>query len=347
MFSNTDELSDFKLLFDKVAQFFEGHVDQRQRLANASVEGNVAKKFWNELGLYEVFCDPDFTRLASALSIVAHSCGRYLVPAPLCDVLLASAVAGRLSNHEALSSEKLVEPCITLGDQAQSAALTVSGALDSSVVQVSGVLRFVSSVPLITQCLCPYPGSPERSILFSMAAEGVAISNDSSLDGLFNCVRIDLNNVEGKVIDYRQHPLANYEYLARAAELLGLAEFCLYDCAEYVKTRAQFGSPIGSFQAVQHKLADALVYVESLHALVQHAAIAIDEKKEDATLAVLSARQRSLGVVAVLENVLQMYGGIGFTWEHDLHLYLRRAKALAIRYRMSSADYQGILDAVA
>ena len=123
-----------------------------------------------------------------------------------------------------------------------------------------------------------------------------------------------------------------------AAEMLGAARRCLDMAVEYAKVREQFGQPIGSFQAIRHKCAEMLLEVENSHAAVYYAAWAIDAKAEDADLAA-SVAKAYVGDASrkVCGEAIQVHGGIGFTWEYDLHLYFKRAKALEVQY--GDADF--------
>jgi alkylation response protein AidB-like acyl-CoA dehydrogenase len=113
---------------------------------------------------------------------------------------------------------------------------------------------------------------------------------------------------------------------AYAAELLGAAQRMLEATVEYAKVREQFGGPIGSFQAVKHRCADMLVDVEGMRSAVWYAAWAIDADAEDRSLAASTAKAwASDAGMRVMNSALQVHGGIGFTWEHDLHLYFKRA----------------------
>jgi alkylation response protein AidB-like acyl-CoA dehydrogenase len=113
---------------------------------------------------------------------------------------------------------------------------------------------------------------------------------------------------------------------AYAAELLGAAQRMLEATVEYAKVREQFGRPIGSFQAVKHRCADMLVDVEGMRSAVWYAAWAIDADADDRSLAASTAKAwASDAGMRVMNSALQVHGGIGFTWEHDLHLYLKRA----------------------
>lgn len=114
---------------------------------------------------------------------------------------------------------------------------------------------------------------------------------------------------------------------ALAAEQVGAARACLEMSVEYAKTRKQFGRAIGSFQAIKHRLTDVLVAVELAEAAVLDAAGA--DGRSAAEFAVAAATARVLASKAAMfaaEESIQIHGGIGFTWEHPLHLYFRRAK---------------------
>jgi len=116
--------------------------------------------------------------------------------------------------------------------------------------------------------------------------------------------------------------------VALAAEMLGSAERVLELSVEYAKQREQFGRPIGSFQAIKHKLADMLVDVESLRNAVYYAAWAIERGAPDAALAASVAKAAAGDLaVRVCKAGIQVHGGIGFTWESDMHLFLKRCKA--------------------
>ncbi|MFG1923401.1 acyl-CoA dehydrogenase family protein [Cryptosporangium sp. NPDC048952] len=115
---------------------------------------------------------------------------------------------------------------------------------------------------------------------------------------------------------------------ALASEQLGGAARCLGLAVEYAQVREQFGRPIGSFQAIKHKCANLLVEVESSRSAVYHANAALDAADPDAPAAATVAKaSASEAFTHAAKDCIQIHGGIGFTWEHDAHLYLRRAKS--------------------
>jgi alkylation response protein AidB-like acyl-CoA dehydrogenase len=116
-----------------------------------------------------------------------------------------------------------------------------------------------------------------------------------------------------------------------ASEQLGVAEWCLAATVEYAKQRHQFGRPIGSFQAVKHRLAQLWVQVTQARAVARYAAGCLAERSPDTAVAASLAQAHCAPVaVRVAEECVQLHGGIGFTWEHPAHLYLKRAKSDAI-----------------
>jgi alkylation response protein AidB-like acyl-CoA dehydrogenase len=113
-----------------------------------------------------------------------------------------------------------------------------------------------------------------------------------------------------------------------AAEQIGGAARCLELSVEYAKVREQFGRAIGSFQAIKHKCATMLLEVECGRSAVQHASVALSDGQSDASMAAtLAYAYCSQAFTNVAKETIQVHGGLGYTWEHDAHLYLRRAKS--------------------
>ena len=139
-------------------------------------------------------------------------------------------------------------------------------------------------------------------------------------------------------------------YAAASVEQVGGAQRCLDMAVEYAKQRVQFGRPIGSFQAIKHKCADMLIEVESARSAAYYAIGAAADGPADelpSAAALAKAYCSEAFTYAAKENI-QVHGGIGFTWEHDAHLYLRRAKSSELlfgapaRHRERLAELVGI-----
>jgi alkylation response protein AidB-like acyl-CoA dehydrogenase len=121
--------------------------------------------------------------------------------------------------------------------------------------------------------------------------------------------------------------LARLRAVLIAAESAGVARWCLDTAAAYARTRRQFGVPIGTFQAVKHALADMLVRAENARSAAWGGAWSIANGWKDAPIAAAMAKAVATENARLVANAaIQLHGGIGVTWEHDLHLYLRRAK---------------------
>ena len=128
-----------------------------------------------------------------------------------------------------------------------------------------------------------------------------------------------------------------------AAELVGTCDAILRRTLDHVKSREQFGVVIGSFQALKHRLADAYLAVEAARASVLVAAVAVDEDDPRRTVAASSAKALAGDCADLLATEgIQMHGGIGFTWEHDMHLYVKRAKASAALLGTAEAHRQRV-----
>jgi len=121
--------------------------------------------------------------------------------------------------------------------------------------------------------------------------------------------------------------------VALCAEMCGGAQQVLDMSVEYAKVREQFGKPIGSFQAIQHKCADMMVQVESSKSATYYAAWAVANDVDDAPLAAAMAKAYCSDAYRVVAGEgIQIHGGIGFTWEHDMHIYFKRAKSSEVSF---------------
>ena len=126
--------------------------------------------------------------------------------------------------------------------------------------------------------------------------------------------------------------------MALAAEQVGGAQEVLESAVQYAKDRVQFGRPIGSFQAIKHKCADMLLEVESAKSAAYYGMWCASEMNDElpSTASLAKAYCSEAYFHAAAENI-QIHGGIGFTWEHDAHLYLKRAKGSEILFGDATA----------
>jgi alkylation response protein AidB-like acyl-CoA dehydrogenase len=128
-----------------------------------------------------------------------------------------------------------------------------------------------------------------------------------------------------------------------AAEAVGAAQAVLQLTVGYAKNRIQFGEPIGRFQGVKHPLAEMYVDVESFRSLVYYAAWALDESPDAAPLAVSRAKAYvSEAFPRIGIDCVQLHGGIGYTWEYDAQLYLKRAKWMRPAFGDAEHHYERV-----
>ncbi len=133
--------------------------------------------------------------------------------------------------------------------------------------------------------------------------------------------------------------------MATGAVLVGVADRLIAMAAHYAQERVQFGKPIGSFQAVKHHLADALVRVEFARPMVYRAALSLTEGDRDGSLhASMAKAMASDAATLAARTALQVHGAIGYTWEHDLHLWMKRAWALAAAWGDAATHRARVLE---
>ncbi|MEZ5166498.1 MAG: acyl-CoA dehydrogenase family protein [Acidimicrobiales bacterium] len=165
--------------------------------------------------------------------------------------------------------------------------------------------------------------------LVAVDLTGIDRLPEPAMDQTRELAWIDLDHAPAQVVGDAEAVAAHLDRGAvfHAAEMLGGAEAVMNLAVDYAKEREQFGRPIGGFQAVKHRCADMLVDVEGMRSAVYHAAWAIGADDPDGPVAAATAKiWCSDAGLRVAESALQVHGGIGFTWESDVHLYLKRAQ---------------------
>jgi alkylation response protein AidB-like acyl-CoA dehydrogenase len=166
--------------------------------------------------------------------------------------------------------------------------------------------------------------------LVDSKAPGLKISPMSGMDLTRKLYVVEFSNTPAEEIGSPKDLARAFDIAtaAVAAELVGGMQRTLDLTVEYAKTRKQFGKPIGIFQAVQHQCADMYLETESARSAVYYAGWALEENSPDAATAVSIAKMYASDAGRTVGNRgIQIHGGMGFTWENDLHLYYRRAKA--------------------
>jgi alkylation response protein AidB-like acyl-CoA dehydrogenase len=192
-----------------------------------------------------------------------------------------------------------------------------------------------------------------RRHLVEKGAEGVTVTSEESIDltRRLSSVRLDgvkvapENTLPGAAEDYL--PVFLRACVALAAESTGLAQRALEMSVEYAKDRQQFGRPIGAYQAVSHRCAQMLLETEGARSAVYGAAWAADAEPESLPLAASMAKAYASDAGwRVPDAAIQVHGGIGFTWEHDLHFFLKRGRANAAMFGDAKWHRERVADAV-
>ncbi|GGL87155.1 acyl-CoA dehydrogenase [Streptomyces fumigatiscleroticus] len=183
--------------------------------------------------------------------------------------------------------------------------------------------------------------------LYAVAADAAAVTPQVSLDLTRPLATVALDGAPGRRLGDAE-PAVRRALRAGAgllaSEQLGVADWALTETVRYLKERKQFNRPVGGFQAVKHRLAQLWLDVVGLRAAARNAADALSTG-EDTDMAVTVAQACAAPVaVRVAEEALQLHGGIGMTWEHPVHLYLKRAKADSIAYGTAGAHRQALAE---
>ncbi|KUN96790.1 acyl-CoA dehydrogenase family protein [Streptomyces caeruleatus] len=185
--------------------------------------------------------------------------------------------------------------------------------------------------------------------LYAVDADAVTVTSQSSLDLTRPVATVTLDGAPGRLLGDAE-PAVRRALRAGAgllaSEQLGLADWTLTETVRYLKDRKQFNRPVGGFQALKHRLAQLWLEVVNLRAAARGAADAL-ASGEDADVAVAVAQSYAASVaVHAAEEAVQLHGGIGMTWEHPAHLYLKRAKADSIAYGTAGAHRAALAELV-
>ncbi|TDT95942.1 hypothetical protein EDD99_7784 [Streptomyces sp. 846.5] len=350
MSASTDTQTD--LQYSEVEQELRGHVrallaaraPQSATLARTESEQPVDTALWralaDELGVTGLAVPEKWGGAGASwreTAVVLEELGRAAAPVPY----LGSAV---LATAALLAAETELLPRVASGELV--AALAVPFAtpprspFPSSVRQqadglLHGTVHLVADARTAGALVVPaldQDGQPGLYVVTDFTATPVV-----SLDMTRPLADLALDGAAGRRIAAGDGAVAAVEAALAtgaallASEQLGVAEWALETTTAYVKERHQFGRPVGSFQAVKHRLADLWVSVAQLRAVARSAAGAAAAGSPDLPVsAALAQAFASQVAVVATEEAVQLHGGIGFTWEHPAHLYLKRAKSDSI-----------------
>jgi alkylation response protein AidB-like acyl-CoA dehydrogenase len=267
------------------------------------------------------------------LILLMEEAGRALLPGPFFStVALAGSVLDEVASAE--QKKKYLTPICRGEARATVALVEDSGSWDLADIQLSGLKGklkgqklFVADAGIADWIIVV---AQNGVFLVEARAPGVRIEPMRGMDLARKLYSVQLDNaLAEKLGEISGLPRAfDIATTALAAEMVGGMQRTLDITVEYAKTRKQFGKPIGIFQAVQHQCADMYLETESSRSAVYYAAWALQENAANAASAVSIAKMYTSDASRTVGNRgIQVHGGMGFTWENDIHLYYRRAKA--------------------
>jgi alkylation response protein AidB-like acyl-CoA dehydrogenase len=267
------------------------------------------------------------------LMLLMEEAGRALLPGPFFStVVLAGSVLEAAGNHA--HKEKYISAICRGEVRATVAFVEASASWNPQDVQLSvtngklnGEKFFVSDAAIADFIVVV---ARNGVFVVDSKARGLRISPMSGMDLTRKLYGVEFSNTPAEQIGSTTNLPRAFDIAtaALAAELVGGMQRILDITVEYAKTRKQFGKPIGMFQAVQHQCADMYLETESSRSAVYSAGWALEEDSPDAATAVSIAKMYASDAARTVGNRgIQIHGGMGFTWENDVHLYYRRAKA--------------------
>jgi alkylation response protein AidB-like acyl-CoA dehydrogenase len=311
------QLNDDQQAIQRTAREFLADAYRREEVRRLALESDepFSEEGWRricELGWPALLVDEEHGGLGLGvveLAVVQEEMGAALAPAPFLSTVSAAALIARAGSDEqrerwlpALAAGEARGTVATLaGDDCWLAVPDAAGA-DVVVVSADGGWGLLTAFDAR-----PTGGLDPTRPLWSVSASGEPERLPGDAEGARDVIAVAL-----------------------AAESVGVAQRAMEMAVDYAKERRQFGRPIGAYQAVSHPCAQMLLEVEGARSTVLYAAWALDHEPESGPLAASMAKAYASDAGRrVPSAALQVHGGIGFTWEHDLHMWLKRGRANA------------------
>ncbi len=336
-FDYTDDQQAIK----STARDFLGSRLKPEKLRRLAEAGEYDDGLWGEmceLGWPGIFIGEEYGGQELGvleLGILSEELGYALAPSPF----LSNAAAGLVIQHAGSDEQKQRWlPGIASGQQRGTVAYVKDGAAE--------LVPDADSAEIIV--------AVEGSSATVLNASDAEIEPVDTIDSTRRFSRVRISNGGAEALDGDAAPTIGPIAVTIAAELVGVSQRAMEMAVEYAKDRQQFGRPIGAYQAVSHRCAQMLLEVESARSATLYAGWAADHEQEALPLAAAMAKAYASDTGwRVTSSSLQVHGGIGFTWEHDLHFFLKRAKAdghlfgTAKEHRERVAELAGLSQAAA
>jgi alkylation response protein AidB-like acyl-CoA dehydrogenase len=252
------------------------------------------------------------------LALAAEEMGRAVAPGPLvpCNVVVQALVTG---GTDAQRDRWL--PALTAGD-----------AIGAWVTHNGGVVEAGAQADVFAV------GTPDVPRLVPADTPGVVVTPMEGLDLVRRYASVSIPDGAGEPLNTTSDPLQRVALTLQCAETCGVVDHVFGMTVEYMRDRYSFGRPLSSYQALKHRVADDKMNLEACHAITTAAARAVSEGAPNASEIVLAAKA-FVGATAtdIVQDCVQLHGGIGVTWEHDIHVYLRRATVNRAMYATPNA----------
>ncbi|MFE9533946.1 acyl-CoA dehydrogenase [Streptomyces sp. NPDC006691] len=315
-------------------------VEKVRGILDAPETAGSRPQFWDGLagqGLLGIHLGEEFGGGGLVeLAVVLEEAGRGLLPGPYLSSVLAAELLRRAGRQHALVAD--------IAEGRTAAAVALGAGTLCAVEGPGGWVLDGTAPPVLAagqaELVILAAKAHHRTLWLAVDAEALCVRTQHSTDPTRPTAEVRAEGVvvpADRILDVDSALVRDLAAVLFAAESCGTAARTLEIAAEHAKVREQFGRPIGQFQAVKHLCADMLVRLEQARALVWDAARATDEPAQVRGLAAsLAAATAVDAACSCAKDCVQILGGIGFTWEHDAHLYLRRA--LVARQLLGAGD---------
>ena len=301
------------------------------------------------------------------LVVLLEEAGRSLFPSPLISTVLAAKAIEQagdeeqhsrwlpgLANGSAIGTLAVLEQSDTFAPS----GVTLEGKSDGDRIRLSGVKRYVSDAGSSDLFVVAFRSGVSAEDISLAVVErdqsGVSVQDQPGIDLTKRVGILELHDVvieKSAVLGSVGGGWPALSWLLDVgaalvtAEMVGAAEGALRLVTEFAREREQFGSPIGRYQGVKHPLAEMYVDIESFKSLVYFAAWSLDENQSGAALAVSRAKAIASDAFARIGiDGVQLHGGVGYTWEYDIQLYLKRSKWARPAFGDADYHYERIAD---
>jgi alkylation response protein AidB-like acyl-CoA dehydrogenase len=328
-----------QLLKDNARKFFAGECPMEQVRRLMETDTAYDQDLWAKMaeqGYTGIIFPEEYGGVGLGtveLVLLMEEAGRALLPGPLYStVALAGAVVGAVGTAE--QKKKYLARICSGEARATLAMLEANASWDLEDVRIQATNDRMSGEKLFV------PDAQVADFIVVLARNGVFVADAKSpgisihpmkgMDLTRKIYSVRFSNAPVEKLGSATSPARalNVASAALVAEMVGGMQRTLDITVAYAKMRKQFGKPIGMYQAVQHQCADMYLETESARSAVYYAAWALEQNAPDAAMAVSIAKMYASDVARAVGNRgIQVHGGMGFTWENDIHLYYKRAKA--------------------